>query len=70
MSYTQADIDNIDAAIKEIAKSGVAEIEINGERTKYQNLKDLYDIRNKAQADLDTAVYDSTFIKVGFVDVD
>jgi len=70
MAYTQTDLDNIQAAIITVASGGVAEIEINGERTRYQSLDKLVKLSNYIQDQLNSATIGSGIMKVKFKDAE
>lgn len=70
MSYTQADLDAIDEAIKRVTSGGIAEIELDGERTVYTKLTDLLKARNMIAACVLTSTNDSYDIKVRFKNVE
>ena len=56
MSWTQADLDNLEAALA----SGVLTCDVNGRRVTYQSTADLLRARNAVQADLATKSSGST----------
>jgi len=67
--FTQTDVDNIKAALLEVATRGAAEVEINNRRVKYTDYNRLYDLLERAQADVNAQTYGS-HIKVKFIEVD
>lgn len=56
MSWTQADLDNLEAALA----SGVLTCDVNGRRVTYQSTADLLRARNAVQAALSAAASGST----------
>lgn len=48
----QTIIDNIDAAINKLVKTGAQSTTINGHGTTFYSLSELYDLKKKYQADL------------------
>lgn len=67
--FTQSDVDNIKTALLEIATRGAAEVEINNRRVKYTDYNKLYDLLERAQADVN-AQSQGAHVKVKFIEVD
>lgn len=70
MAFTQDDLTNVENAIRELLRTGIVEIEVDGERSKYTSLTQLYKIRDKIKSELYSTVNNSAFIKVRMTNVD
>jgi hypothetical protein len=57
VAYTQADVDNVRAAIVEIATRGAAELEINGRRIKYSDPKKLQTLLEIIEGEVSSETY-------------